>query len=527
MKTHVIQLEPHDDLVSIRDKMSWAKTPRILLVWSLRRRRARLSEIDLTVLNRHAVSLGARLGLVTRQTGLRRMAEQAQIPVFRTTSEAQRVEWPTPLAPRPPSTALQQAPPSGTTQGGGPGQDLLQGEGGEQRGLRLRGLRDHRIELAALRPKDRGRFPGPVGRVGFFSLGVLSVLLLALLFVPSAEIQLQPISETQSLTLPVSASPEARTVSLSGTVPTYVRTLSASGSDSIPASGRLLVPDAVARGTATLTNLTEDSISVPRGTVLIAEGETPLRFVTDRAVEVDAGAGSTADAPVRALQAGARGNLPAETSLAFESALGLSLTATNPAPLSGGSDRSQPAPTEDDRTRLYARLSAALLEQALAQALASPDVLFADTLSAAQATAESYSPPAGEAGADLNLDLAQEFQVQYASRADLETLARAALDASMPPGYEAASSAITLIPLSEPVTGSDGVTRWELRAERPVRAAIRPDEVIEQVRGRTVPSAQAALGTLLLQRSAEIRLAPAWFPLLPLIPLRISVDAGS
>jgi hypothetical protein len=59
-----------------------------------------------------------------------------------------------------------------------------------------------------------------------------------------------------------------------------------------------------------------------------------------------------------------------------------------------------------------------------------------------------------------------------------------------------------------------------------MRAAIRPDEVIEQVRGRSVPSAQAALGALLLQRAPEIRMAPAWFPLLPLIPLRINVDAG-
>ena len=505
MKTHVIQLEPHDDLVSIRDKMSWAKTPRILLVWSARRRRARLTEIDLTVLNRHAASLGARLGLVTRQTVLRRIAEHAQIPVFRTTSGAQRVEWPAPPEPGP----------------------SAEGQRGEQRDLRLRGLRDRRLGLAALRPKGRSGFPGPVARVGLFSLGVLSVLLLALLFVPSAEIRLQPNSRTQSLTLPVNASPEARSVSLSGTVPTYVRTLSASGSDSIPASGRLLVPDGVARGTATLTNLTEDPVGVPQGTVLIAEGGTPLRFVTDRAVEVDAGAGSTADAPVRALQAGALANLPAETPLAFENALGLSLTAANLAPFRGGSDRSQPAPTEDDRTRLYAGLSAALLEQALAHAQSSPDVVFADTLSPAGATAESYAPALGEAGANLSLDLAQEFQVQYASRADLETLARAALDASLPPGYESASSAITLIPLSEPVTGSDGVTRWELRAERRVRAAIRPNDVIDQVRGRTVPSAQAALGTLLLEGAAEIRLAPAWFPLLPLIPLRISVDAGS
>lgn len=511
MKTHVIQLEPHDDLVSIRDKMSWAKTPRILLVWSARRRRARLGEIDLTVLNRHAASLGARLGLVTAQTGLRRMAEHAQIPVFRTTAEAQRVDWPAPLRPPPDS---QELPDGGAVRGG------------EQRGWRLRRLRDHRLELAARRTKNHKGAPGTAVRVAFFSLGVLSVLTLALLFVPSADIRLRPVSRTQTLTLPISASPEAQSVSLSGTLPAYVTTLSASGSDSVPASGRLLVPDTYARGTATLTNLTADAVSVPEGTVLIAAGETPFRFITEAAVAVEAGAGSTADVPVRALQAGAAGNLPAETALAFESALGLSLTAANPAPLGGGADRRQPAPTEDDRTRLYARLSAALMEQALDGALTSPDVIFVDTLSAARPTAQDYFPIAGEAGANLSLDLAQDFQVQYASRADLEALARAALDASLPPGYEAASPAVTLIPLSEPVTGSDGVTRWQIRVERGMRAAIRPDEVIEQVRGRTLPSARAALGALLLERAPEIRLAPAWFPLLPLIPLRISVDAG-
>lgn len=511
MKTHVIQLETTDDLVSIRDKMSWAKTQRILLVWSARRRRARLSEIDLTVLNRHAVSLGARLGLVTTQTALRRMAEHAQIPVFRTTAEAQRVDWPTPLR-------LPKNPPNLTAG------DAARGD--EKMGDRLRKLRDYRLELAALRPKNPDGVHGPAARVGFSSLGVLSVLTLALLFVPSAEIRLQPVTQIQALTLPISASPEAKAVSLSGSVPAYTRTLSASGSDSVPASGRLLVPDTYARGTATLTNLTADALSVPEGTVLIAGGETPFRFVTDGTVEVEAGAGSTADVSVRALQAGVGGNLPAETPLAFESALGLSLTAANPARFSGGSDRQKPAPTADDRSRLFTRLSAALQEQALAGAITSSDVIFANSLSAAQPTAEAYSPAAGEVGANLSLDLAQDFQVQYASRADLETLARAALDASLPPGYEAASPAITLIPLSDPVTGSDGVTRWQLRAERRMRAAIRPEAVIDQVRGRTVARAQVALGTLLLQRAPEIRLAPAWFPLLPLIPLRISVDTG-
>jgi hypothetical protein len=33
MKTQLLALESHDDLISVKDKMSWAKTPRILLIW--------------------------------------------------------------------------------------------------------------------------------------------------------------------------------------------------------------------------------------------------------------------------------------------------------------------------------------------------------------------------------------------------------------------------------------------------------------------------------------------------------------
>jgi hypothetical protein len=65
MKTQLIPLESHDDLISIRDRMSWAKTPRILLVWP-KSERIPLRPLDLKVLQRHATSLGAQLGLVTR-----------------------------------------------------------------------------------------------------------------------------------------------------------------------------------------------------------------------------------------------------------------------------------------------------------------------------------------------------------------------------------------------------------------------------------------------------------------------------
>src|SRR4029450_12459928 len=95
MKTQIITLESHDDVISVRDRMSWAKTPRILLVWP-KYEKVTLRQVDLKVLQRHALSLGAQLGLVTRTRRVRDDAEALRIPVFESTGQAQRVAWPKP-----------------------------------------------------------------------------------------------------------------------------------------------------------------------------------------------------------------------------------------------------------------------------------------------------------------------------------------------------------------------------------------------------------------------------------------------
>src|SRR3990172_2913300 len=95
LKTQIITLESHDDLISVRDKLSWAKTPRILLVWP-KYEKVALRLLDLKVLQRHADSLGAQLGLVTRRAKVRRDAESLGIPVFISTISAQRELWPLP-----------------------------------------------------------------------------------------------------------------------------------------------------------------------------------------------------------------------------------------------------------------------------------------------------------------------------------------------------------------------------------------------------------------------------------------------
>src|SRR5512142_1120930 len=100
MKTQIITLESHDDLISVRDRMSWAKSRRILLVWP-GYEQVSLRPVDLRILQQHARYLGAELGLVTRQGGIRRAAQGFGIPVFRSSAEAQRTVWATSSGPGP------------------------------------------------------------------------------------------------------------------------------------------------------------------------------------------------------------------------------------------------------------------------------------------------------------------------------------------------------------------------------------------------------------------------------------------
>ena len=175
MKTQLIPIESHDDLISIRDRMSWAKTPRILLVWP-KSERIPLRPLDLKVLQRHAASLGAQLGLVTRHRSVRREAQALGIPVFISTGQAQRNPWPE--------------------------RDL------RRKRARRMPRQDLREKRKQVRVMNDAWHNYPLVRIGFFSLGVLAVLVMASLFIPHARVILTPETDTQTATLPILADPD-------------------------------------------------------------------------------------------------------------------------------------------------------------------------------------------------------------------------------------------------------------------------------------------------------------------------------
>ena len=491
MKTQIITLESHDDLISVRDRMSWAKTPRILLVWP-KYEKVTLRQVDLKVLQRHASSLGAQLGLVTRARRVRQDAEALRIPVFESTGQAQRVAWP---KPRRRKWVLR--PPR-------------------------KDLREQREQVTE---KEESWRAHPTVRLGSFILGVGAVLVLVALFIPRAEVVLHPQSRMQSVVLPVIAGPSVESVFITGSIPARERRVIVEGTQSVIVTGQGVTPQSKARGRVTFRNLTQQAVTIPEGTVVRTVDN--IRFQTTRAGEVPAGLDETLELPVEAVESGRAGNVEAESIVVVEGRLGLSISVTNPEPLTGGKETPSVQASDADRKRAKDALMETLESNAraqLAEELGAGDVLFEDSFTTSQILSEVYDPPAGAAGTKLTLTMQMEFSTLYADASDLTELASLALNASLPPGFREASDELRLSPVTKPLLNDDGFTRWTIRAERRIVQQIHPARVMQMIQGTRARRANLLLEeSLPLEDVPEIRLSPSWWPWVPIVPFRISV----
>lgn len=470
--------------------MSWAKTPRILLV-APKFIKVNLRQVDLKVLQRHASTLGAQLGLVTRRRRLRAEAEALGIPVFASTGEAQKVTW-----SKPRKRQLPRKAPDRT-------------------------LREKREQVQVREEAWRAH---PVTRIVMFSIGVLSVLALVALFIPRAQVRLNPVAETQSVILPVTANPSVDSVFITGSIPAREKRIVVEGTQIIRVSGEGIVPQSKARGVAIFRNLTQRAVSIPIGTVITT---SDVRFATTELGVLNAGVGETVELKIEAVEGGLPGNVEAGAINAVEGRLGLSLSVTNPEPTAGGRERSSVQATDADRARVKKLLSKSLEEEAratLLDELNPGDVFFDETFSLSQILSEIYDPPAGAAGSQLTLTMQAEFTARYAGASDLTELAALALNASLPLGFSPASDALTVEPVTDPQLLEDGSLRWVMRAERGIVQQVDAAQVTRLILGLGSSDAQSKLEEALpLQSKPVVSLTPSWWLWVPIVPFRIEV----
>ena len=503
MKTQILQLESHDDAISTRDKLAWSQTGRVLLVWP-NRGRVLVRRLDLILLLRQCQALGVQLALVTEDPDVRYHARQLGISMFQTVRQAQQSRWLRPIR-RKALRRLMHVAPSERAE-----------------------IRQYLIESAPQRQFSSKSLPQAF-RFLFFVLGLLAVFSIGAAFYPRAEIQLTPVRQAQAIELAVQASPETSQVNLSGILPARTIGVLVEGQDSLETSGSMQIPLQPATGQVIFTNLTDQSMDIPAGTVVGAPGSS-ARFATDRSGRVASGPGTTIALPVTALTPGSRGNLPPESIQAIEGQLGTSLAVTNPQPTSGGTDQISPAVTPLDQTRLYNQLAQVLQNEASADIqdlLTSGDIILTPEPSLARTVEKSFDPASLGPASQLNLTLRQEYQASKVTREDLERLVTGILDANLPSGYIPLPGTLEILHLTTPRSEADRTARWRLRASRTLQANLPESQVISLSLGRSLPQASQKLAEALdLSSPPKIHLTPDWWPRLPLLPFRIAVSTN-
>jgi hypothetical protein len=268
-------------------------------------------------------------------------------------------------------------------------------------------------------------------------------------------------------------------------------------------------------------------VSIPEGTVVSTLGADPIRFATTNDVTVPGSPGMTITVPVRALQPGDSGNLPANSLTAIEGSLGLNLSVTNLSATSGGSDSPAPAPTLLDRDALSQRIQATLRQAALEDlqaSLAEGDYLIAPSLAIVQVLEESVSPPAGEASEQIEITLRVEFSALVVSAASLQALVTPILDANLPDGFGPLPGSLSILSTTSPTLDEQGLAHWDIQASRTLLADIPAAQVVNLALGQPVSLAtQSMAAELLLDAPPQVSISPSWWPRLPFLPLRIQV----
>ncbi len=496
MKTIVIHLDEHDDLISVRDKMVWSKSQRILLVWPEEGRPMLRCKFDLVSLQRHAYSLGAQLGLATRDPDVTALAHELGISIFRTEKQSQRQRWNRTRA---------------------------------RRKFRNRQDQIDAIELrSALRERKMPAYLLGWRRLLVFTAGVMAVLAMGIYLLPGATIVIEPVQSDQRINMTVIADPLIISPGLSGAIPARKVSTIVEVQGEIKTSGTTRLSDQKASGAVQITNLTDMVLVIHSGATLLAEGSSQIQFAIQREVELLPGSGQSVIVPVKAIRGGVQGNLPADTLFSLEGPMGPNVLITNPAAFTGGTDLNLPAVSKKDYEKLRQQLMAMLLERAesdLSASLGDDQQLLSNSLQLDHILEETALPEVGEAGDVLRLNLRAEYSGFSVAEQDLEQLAEIALNANLPARQRAVPDSLIIEFNGEPRLLSNGRIECQVTASRKVIPDLSRQTVLKAVIGKRPAEAASQLTSLLnLERAPRITLTPSWWFWLPSLDFRIQIE---
>ncbi len=506
MKEQIIHLEPHDDVVSVRDKLGWVRAPRVLLVFPPHsEERILCDRLDLVLIQREITRRRAQLALITRDPVVIEQARDLGIPCFPSVEASHRRYWRTARAPL--AVERRRGRPSSI--------------------LRMEAFSSPAQGNAALSsPAQRAAAVASLIMAFFALLGGACAIL------PGATVYLTPATSQIAATITITADPVAEP----GLVDIQHSLIAArmvgtevESSITIDTTGTLLQPSQKARGIVLFTNLSPEQVNIPVGTVVRTSAAQPVRFATLSEATLPGQIGATVEMPIEALEAGFTGNLPAGRINQVEGPLGALVAVTNPEPTYGGDAVAVPAIAQEDYDRARALLLQQLQQRAYAEMqsklIGETEFIPPETLNVVLVHFETYSGSVGQAQERLNLAM----RVTIQGVAVDERLARQVVYARL---AEKVGAGFAIVPTSLLFRRGEVVRVDEQRRVTfimqgvgDIAATVDMAHVQQLVRGMSVQQAKQRLSSELpLSTPPRIETWPRFWPLMPFLPLRIQVE---
>lgn len=491
MKTQIVNIDPHDDYGSIRDKLLWTKSTRVILVWP-GRGDVFSSRLDLVLLKRLGQQLNFALGLLTFDPRVIAHAIDLSIPVFKDLENISESSWdvwqtdkevPTSERPR-----LDTARP------------------------------ERKTEAITTSQKPLIRF--------LILLLPITVFIFALvLLLPSADITLQPVTLRELETLSFTLDRGSATSKL--LLPHESRELEVQGELRIPTSGRSSTPDQVAQGQVMFTNLTDEAITIPEATSVRSSNIETIYYRTDRTVQLAAGEGEQVMVRVTAASNGPDSNLPEAAIDTVDGILGLSLSVTNPEALSGGSLRSRSAVSAADVKEIKDALERQLKLDSFSQmheTLLPQEALLDSTFQIREILEAEYDADVGDVADSLNLNLTLWITISVIDLQEVQQIAANQLMKDLAPGYVFAPGSPEVATLHDNIDPGTGVV-W-VDVDFTVRSYLDLDtQKVKQLALGNVPDefTTQLRNTYAGDLAPKIQISPTWWPRLPFFTHQIDV----
>ncbi len=534
MKTQILTLEAHDDVVSIRDKLAWKQTGRILLVFpgkrggGLHRRLNRA--LDLLLIKRAAERLGAQIAFVTQDDPIQKTAAEIGIPVFKDLNDAHTSRWRVPHQHKP--MRMSKRLPF-------LGRDEINNMRTSLESLFHKRTSPKSISYDITSAPSQTKSSRSIKSIGLTAAILFLGGISWLCTVPRAEIEFSPGFQIQEISLPVKASPQINTVQINGEMPARRFSVVVQSQEHISVTGKMAYAKDKATGYVEFQNLTNHPIRIPHGTQLSTSSHPAIIFLTTTDRDLPAGFSnekelvpSAITVPIEASLAGPRYNLAAEAVDTVLGPLAPNLKGTNPFSISGGTEETLPCVTAQDKRKLR-ELSIRQLEEDARAGLEKavsltgkdvPGFLLSNPPEIARIIQEEYVPERENIPAyTIELNIKIEYQAWGVSGDDLSQYAAESADAVMPEGFVPAENTLEVSQPSNPqvieTLSEAGTFGWVIGVHRKIIPELQTQAIYQNIALRSpMVGIRILEESLSLEKPPQIRVTPAWLPFLPPLP---------